>query len=105
MRLRCDSTTSSGHTCSLILDWLGHHPGDHRAHERHDLARPVLAAWPNTGQASQGVPVHAAAPAQPAAPAPAPVAAPRRAAAPVTAARPARRGYEEITEWDLLPDA
>jgi hypothetical protein len=94
MRLRCDSI-HAGHACSLILDWLGHHPGDHAAHDGHDLTQRPRATWPNDGTASAGVPVASTAAAPPRRPAPQPAPAPRR-----------RRRYDyEITEWDLLPDA
>jgi len=102
MRLRCDST-SAGHACSIFLDWLGCHPGDHIAHERHDPTRHVLASWPNDGKASRGIPTYSGGsgvqPVAPTAPAPGPSPAPRQHA-------PRPDPYAgEITEWDLLPDA
>ena len=100
MRLRCDSTCA-GHACSIFLDWLGHHPGDHVAYEAHDPARPVMSNWPNDGLPSRGIPVYsgtarACPPMAPSAPGP--------KAVPSRPTRPDPYAYE-ITEWDLLPDA
>lgn len=112
MLLRCPSTHGP-HACSLTIDWRGEHAGDHRAHDRHDLSRPVVCTWPNLTPAPRSAPT----------PPPAASGAPRvgrRAAArhlggnagsgapgprPGAPARRSRFEYEEITEWDLLPDA
>ena len=109
MRLRCDST-HAGHACSLVLDWLGHHPGDHAAHDGHDVSRAVLATWPSDGKASRGIPVQAA----PGGSGPAASGAARPSAGSGGAAAPARARQRsarrepyayEISDWDLLPDA
>lgn len=110
MRLRCDSTHRH-HSCSLPLDWLGTHAGDHCAHEGHDLGRPVLATWPNDGAASRGIPVRSTAAVSGAASRTAAPAVARRADPPADTVRhtapprPRGRYEEDITEWDLLPDA